>query len=921
LHEKTNRNEPEKRTGALEIALLLSLHCLPRPAGDGGLRSQPDARGDRSHRSAQAPKTLLFIIDLSRTSVAALQGPFTLKKGGRPMHKRTRREMMQSALAGLAGGALLPELSRKSLAGTAGGHREEPDRRPDSATATASAGYSVGDATRNNWPAPPVVLTRGSSTIALEPYAHNILRVTLSLSREAAMSAPGYGFIARPDAKGWRQSQSGQGNVYKSDSMVATLESERPHRPMQTQVDISKYFSGSTPGADITVGNRDGRTLLHLKGWGMSVPNHKDGDADILYDRRSTDLPFFQVSATFASSAEERYFGLGQNQQGYLDHRGHAVRCWHDYDAAAAPSVGVPFLVSNLGYGLIWDNPSKTTIEPGFNEQTRWISQVGNRVSFFVIAGDTTDEIYSGYRLLTGPTTLLPKGAYGYIQCKQRYRSQAEVLDVARGYRKRNLPADFMVVDWFYYTKMGQMDFDPRYWPDPAAMNRELHAMGFESMISVWPRFEPGCRYYDFLRRKGWFEHLANGTPTDGLPYDRAGSDIDTTNPAAGRWFWDVIRDNILSKGFDAIWADETELDLPPNGSYFHIGPGSRFFNVYPLLHTEALYEGYRRDFPGRRAMILARDAYLGAQRNGTFFWSSDIYPTWDTLERQIPTGLNFTASGLAHWTQDIGGWQYLPAEHHPEHPPLLSPDDCRDNVGGYDDYPELYTRWFQYGAFLPIFRAHGSRRYNEVWSYGKQAEPILEKYLRLRYKLLPYIYSLAFHTWRSGAPYMRALFMDFPHDDRAAGQPHEYMFGPAFLVAPVYEQGQTSREVYLPAGTDWYNYWTGERMRGGQTIRAEAPIDTLPLFVRAGSIIPIGEPILSAKDRQRIATIQVYAGADGGFDLYDDDGVSYAYEAGEYQLTGLRWNDAERTLTRGGPKAAPDAASWPVEVIGAKRG
>jgi alpha-D-xyloside xylohydrolase len=412
--------------------------------------------------------------------------------------------------------------------------------------------------------------------------------------------------------------------------------------------------------------------------------------------------------------------------------------------------------------GTIWDNPSKTVIEPGFNERTSWTSEVGDRVSFFVIAGSTLNEIYAGYRLLTGATPMLPKAAYGYIQCKQRYASQDEVLAVAKGYRERHLPADILVVDWFYYSKMGEMDFVPDKWPDPAAMNRQLHDMGFQTMISVWPRFTKGSRYYDFLMKNGWFEHLADGTPTDGLPYDRAGSDIDTTNPDAARWFWEVIRDNILSKGFDSIWADETEPDLPPNGSYFSVGPGTRYFNIYPLVHTAAIYEGFRRDV-NHRALILSRDAYLGAQRNGTIFWSSDISPTWDTLKRQIPTGLDFTASGIAYWTQNIGGWQYLPKEHHPAHPPLLDPSGAGDNVGGYDDYPELYTRWFEYGAFLPIFRAHGSRLYNEVWSYGKQAEPILEKYLRLRYQLIPYIYSLGYQTYLTGAPFMRALFMDFP--------------------------------------------------------------------------------------------------------------------------------------------------------------
>jgi alpha-D-xyloside xylohydrolase len=291
-------------------------------------------------------------------------------------------------------------------------------------------------------------------------------------------------------------------------------------------------------------------------------------------------------------------------------------------------------------------------------------------------------------------------------------------------------------------------------------------------------------------------------------------------------------------------------------------------------------------------------------------FWSSDIFPTWDTLQRQIPTGLDFTASGVAYWTQDIGGWQYLPKEHHPAHPPLLDPSDARDNVGGYDDYPELYTRWFEYATFLPIFRAHGSRRYNEVWSYGKQAEPILEKYLRLRYQLMPYIYSLAYQTHETGAPYMRALFMDFPNDPKIADIRDEYMFGPAFLVAPVTEQGATSRMLYLPAGSDWYNYWSNERVHGGQTIRVDAPIDTLPLFVRAGSIVPTGAPIESTREVQKIEKVQVYPGANADFALYQDDGTTYAYEKGESRITRLHWDDSGGQLTHTGPAAwgAPDA-------------
>jgi alpha-D-xyloside xylohydrolase len=763
----------------------------------------------------------------------------------------------------------------------------------------------------------PVVLDRDGSTIGIEAYAPNVVRVTLSLQKEQAIATPGFGFVAHPSARGWNHQHTDAADIFRSSRMIVTVDANRPGPPAPLTVrDISKYFNGSAPPAHITFTTPAGKKLLEMTGWSMSVPNYKDGNAGILHNKRPSDEPFYQIGATFASPDDEHYYGLGQNQEGFLDHRGHSVECWHNYAATGGPSICVPFVVTNYGYGLIWDNPSKTTIEPGFNERTNWTSQVGNRVSFFVIAGSTTDEIYSGYRLLTGATPMLPKAAYGFVQCKQRYITQEEMLNVAKGYRERHLPADVLVLDWFYFTKMGQLDFVPERFPDPAAMNKQLHDMGFQTMISVWPRFTKESRYYDFLLKKGWFEHLADGTPTDGLPYDRAGSDIDTTNLDAARWYWDVIRENIISKGFDSIWADETEPDLLPNGSYFSVGPGTRYYNIYPLLHTAAIYDGFRRDV-NHRALILSRDAYLGSQRNGTMVWSSDIYPTWDAFKRQIPTGLNFTASGMAYWTNDVGGWQYLPAEHHPSHAPLLDPSDARENVGGYDDYPELYTRWFEYGTFLPIMRTHGSRTYNEVWSYGKEAEPILEKYLKLRYHLMPYIYSQGYKTYETGAPFMRALFMDFPNDPKVAAIGDEYMFGPAFLVAPVTDQGATNREVYFPAGTDWYNYWTNERVRGGQTIRVNAPIYILPLFVRAGSILPLGAAVENTAQEQKIEKVRIYPGASGDFTLYSDDGKSYAYEKGEGRITRLHWDDQTQKLTHeGGASAWSESDPQILEIV-----
>ena len=389
---------------------------------------------------------------------------------------------------------------------------------------------------------------RGDATVVVEPYAPNILRVSMSLLQQNALAGPGYGITASPAGEGWRQESGAGGDVLRSSALSISVAPQGPSRkPSGTSGDIARFFNGSAPWVGLEIRTADGQSLLRMNGWQMSGPNYKDGDDDVKYDRRPSDPPFYEVGASFSASPDEHDYGLGQNQEGFLDRRGHVIRCQHDYDAPAGQSVCVPFLVTNKGYGLIWDNPSKTTVSLGFNNQNTFKSQVGQRISFFVIAGNY-DAIYKGYRLLTGDVPMLPKSAYGYIQCKQRYSSQAELIEVAKGYRERHLPIDDLVIDWFTYTKMGQMDMDAAQWPDPVAMNKQLHAMNFHVMISVWPRFVPGSRYYDTLLRNGWVEQLADGTPTNGLPYDRAGSDIDTSNPDAAKWYWSIIRENYVVK-------------------------------------------------------------------------------------------------------------------------------------------------------------------------------------------------------------------------------------------------------------------------------------------------------------------------------------------------------------------------------------
>lgn len=774
----------------------------------------------------------------------------------------------------------------------------------------------------------PFVVERKGRVISLEPYAANIVRVTMSFEKSLAISPPGYGVVAKPSLNGWAHDHNSQGaDVFRSAEIVVTLapgDLPADKLPQTMPLDEvnrqlrARYFGlGVDHGrfADaLVVTTKGGKTLLRMHNWEMAPERPEVA-------RQDAGANGYLVSATFDSPSDEHYYGLGQQQKGWMDLRHHQIHCWHEYGAIGGEDVCVPFLVSSRGYGILWDNPSKTTVDIGFNGRNVWSSEVGDRVSFFVITGNTSDEIYAGYRLLTGVTHMLPRAAYGYIQSKAIYPTQKQILDVAKTYREKKLPLDIMVVDFLNMTKQGEMDLDPERWPDPAAMNRELHAMGVGTLLSVWPHFSPGTQFYDMLLQKRWLILSHEGKPDLGWTDNRIGPNLDTTNPEAANWFWEKIRDRYITPyGFDYLWLDETEPDIDPTNDTFSIGSGIRFYNVYPLFHTASVYEGFRRDFgDSRRVMILARAAYLGAQRNGTVFWSSDVESTWDTLKRSIPAGLNFAATGLPYWDTDIAGFfsPSLAVDYHAERKPLIDGSDATETISRYEDYPELFVRWFEWGAFQPVMRAHGERNHNEVWAYGKQAEPILDKYLKLRYHLLPYTYSIAHRSYQTGAPYMRALFMDFPSDPKVTDIPDEYMYGPAFLVAPVTEQGATKRTVYLPAGCDWYNYWTNERLHGGQTIVADAPIDTLPLFVRAGSIVPLGSEVESAQQPQSIVSVRVYPGSNGNFTVFQDDGKTYAYEKDGGSVTTLIWDDAARRLKHEGAPAWTGKDQSVVRIIG----
>ena len=476
----------------------------------------------------------------------------------------------------------------------------------------------------------PLVFERKGRVVSLEPYAPNVLRVTMSLQKDSAMGPPGYGFAAKPSSNGWTHERSADGGeVLRSAEMVVNLSpgdlpSEKLPQTMpldELNRHLRERFFGQGGGDNgrfsdaILITASSGKTLLRMRNWSMTPERPEVARLD-------TGAKGYQVEATFDSPSDEHYYGLGQQQKGWMDLRDHRIHCWHEYGAIGGEDVCVPFMVSSLGYGIVWDNPSKTTVDLGFNDRNVWSSDVGDRVSFFVITGHTSDEIYQGYRLLTGVAHMLPKAAYGYIQSKAIYPTQQQILDVAKTYREKKLPLDVMVVDFLNMTKQGEMDLDPDRWPDPAAMNRELHSMGVGTLLSVWPHFSRGTQFYDMLLNKGWLILNHEGKPDLGWAPESIGPNLDSTNAEAANWFWEKIRDRYIKPyGFDYLWLDETEPDVDPANDVFSIGSGIRFYNVYPLFHTSAVYEGFRRDFgDSRRLMILARAAYLGAQRNGTVF-------------------------------------------------------------------------------------------------------------------------------------------------------------------------------------------------------------------------------------------------------------------------------------------------------------
>jgi len=581
--------------------------------------------------------------------------------------------------------------------------------------------------------------------------------------------------------------------------------------------------------------------------------------------------------------SHEALYGLGQHQAGVWNYRGESVDISQENS-----NISVPLMLSSKGYGIFWNNTSRSRFNNRFANILYISSEVADVIDYYFLYGPDFDKIVASYRDLTGQAPMFGKWAYGFWQCKNRYKSQDEILGVARKYRDLHIPVDNIVQDWFWWNRKGEFVFNRNY-PDPRAMVDQLHSENFHLMISIWPFFEPGSTNYDYMQNKGWFvDKFKYAKP----PYHtNAMAVYDATSPEAREYYWDEVNKGLFSIGLDAWWMDTTEPETEGQEDNILLdhklaaGSGNRYVNVFPLLDTQAVYQGQRSASDKKRVFILSRSAFAGSQRNGVTAWSGDINSDWLSFRRQVPAGLNFALSGIPYWTTDIGGFVFG------------SPADPA--------FRELFIRWFQYGTFNPILRVHGTRHpdENELWSYGPDAQAILVNFDRLRYRMLPYIYSLAWKTTSEAYTPMRPLAMDFRTDARAQNIGDQFMFGPAFLVNPVTDPAATTRQVYLP-GAKWYDFWTGSAIEGGRAINAIAPLDRLPLYVRAGSILPLGpDEEWSTEKVADPIELRIYRGANGDFTLYEDENDSYNYEKGVYATIPLHWDDAARTLTIGDRK------------------
>jgi alpha-D-xyloside xylohydrolase len=592
----------------------------------------------------------------------------------------------------------------------------------------------------------------------------------------------------------------------------------------------------------------------------------------------------FNVRQAYLLDKDEVIYGLGQQPNGRLNQRGQKV-----YLRNENTRVCIPFFQSVKGYGVYWDNYAPTTFTDNVQE-TSFDSEVGNCADYYLMYGPGADGVVSQMRDLTGQAPMMPLWVYGFSQSRERYKTQFELLDVVKKYRALKVPLDGIVQDWQYWgpdSNWNAMSFAPVIYPRPKAMIDSIHSLNAHLFIVAWPGFAPKTKQYQEFKQKNMLINFDTWPPkANTKPYD-------VYNPVARDIYWGYLNKGIFALGPDAWWLDSTEPDhINLQEKDFdqptYLGTYRSVHNAFPLQHTKGVYEHQRQTSEDKRVILLTRSAFAGQQRYSANTWSGDVRSDWPTFKRQIPNALNFSMTGLPYWNADIGGFF---AGHFNKGGGINNPE-----------FQELYTRWTQFAAFTPMMRSHGTDIPREIYQFGKRGDKIfdvLEKFINLRYHLLPYTYATAWNVTHNSGSIIRSLYAGFGQDKQGYENNTEFLFGKSFLVMPVTDKGIKSQSVYLPAGTQWYDFWTGEITDGGKSIDRATPIDILPLYVQAGSIIPWGPKVQYAAEKKwDNLTIRVYPGANGTFTLYEDQNDSYNYEKGLYATIDFVWNDKDQTLT-----------------------
>lgn len=564
----------------------------------------------------------------------------------------------------------------------------------------------------------------------------------------------------------------------------------------------------------------------------------------------------------------------------------------HDIRIEWLPDGGESYFTLN------WQSPLPEELKHTFS----FASEAGDAIDYYFIHGNDMDAVISGYRELSGKAPIMPRWSFGFWQSRERYKTQQEIEEVAQEFRKRRIPIDNIVQDWSYWAEhdWGSHDFDKTRFPDPDAMVKRLHDMDMRIMISVWPKINEESSIYADFRKRGWLypRNIYDGRK-DWIGKGYTSTFYDPFQQEARQGFWDLLNDKLYKKGIDAWWMDASEPDVHSNinlderKAVFQpaLGSSVRYYNAFPLMNAKGIYEGQRQSDPNNRVFILTRSYFAGQQRYSAAAWSGDIASRWHDMKDQIAAGVNFSMSGTPYWTMDAGGFLVEKRFHKPQAEDL-------------EEWREMNARWYQYGAFLPMFRAHGQFPFREPFNIAEEGHPAYESmlyYINLRYKLLAYNYSLAAKTYFDNYTMIRGLAMDFPADAETYALNDQYLWGPALLVNPVTEKGAVKREVYLPEGATWFDLYTGKRYEGGQTIQADAPYERIPVFARSGSILPIGKELqYTGEYPQDELTLYVYDGADASFELYEDEGDNYNYEKGQYSTIAFTYEQASGTLTIG---------------------